>query len=195
MPTPAGSPTRSTGARRSCSSPRSRPCCAGTSPIRPGPADPLAACPPVLRRPAMPPPRGAASWGLTDRRPRGRIDPGPGSPGGRPPGGSAGRPRSGAPAGNGTAPSGRLIPPRFSIERLLASPRLALNKKLLMLPGAEPQNYTEQVNDVMALLNGSYRTPDGVEAHVIPGENAGGQVWILGSSGGGRPREAGERGR
>jgi alkanesulfonate monooxygenase SsuD/methylene tetrahydromethanopterin reductase-like flavin-dependent oxidoreductase (luciferase family) len=118
----------------------------------------------------------------------------PGHSGGQPPGRSAGQPQPAAPAGRRTAPNGLLIPPRFSFERLLASPRLAMHKKLLMLPGAEPQNYTEQVDDVLALLNGSYRTPDGVEAHVIPGENAGVQVWILGSSGGESARAAGERG-
>ena len=77
-------------------------------------------------------------------------------------------PRAAPSAGGTTAPNGLLIPPRFSLERLLASPRLALNKKLLMLPGAEPQNYTEQVDDVLALIAGRYRTPDGIEAHVIP---------------------------
>jgi alkanesulfonate monooxygenase SsuD/methylene tetrahydromethanopterin reductase-like flavin-dependent oxidoreductase (luciferase family) len=133
-------------------------------------------------------------FGLIDALHPGRIDLGLGRSGGRPPGRSAGQPRSAAPAGSRTAPNGLLIPPRFSIERLLASPRLALNKKLLMLPGAEPQNYTEQVDDVLALLSGSYRTPDGIEAHVIPGENAGVQVWILGSSGGESARAAGERG-
>jgi alkanesulfonate monooxygenase SsuD/methylene tetrahydromethanopterin reductase-like flavin-dependent oxidoreductase (luciferase family) len=148
-------------------------------------------------------------FGLIDALHPGRIDLGLGRSGGRPPGQPrsgrppgqprsgrppAGRPPAGQPAGNTTAPNGLLIPPRFSLERLLASPRLALNKKLLMLPGAEPQNYTEQVDDVLALLGGSYRTPDGVEAHVIPGENAGLQVWILGSSGGESAQAAGERG-
>jgi alkanesulfonate monooxygenase SsuD/methylene tetrahydromethanopterin reductase-like flavin-dependent oxidoreductase (luciferase family) len=133
-------------------------------------------------------------FGLIDALHPGRIDLGLGRSGGRTPGRSAGQPHSAAPAGSRTAPNGLLIPPRFSIERLLASPRLALNKKLLMLPGAEPQNYTEQVDDVLALLSGSYRTPDGIEAHVIPGENAGVQVWILGSSGGESARAAGERG-
>jgi alkanesulfonate monooxygenase SsuD/methylene tetrahydromethanopterin reductase-like flavin-dependent oxidoreductase (luciferase family) len=133
-------------------------------------------------------------FGLIDALHPGRIDLGLGRSGGRPPGRSAGQPHSAAPADSRTAPNGLLIPPRFSIERLLASPRLALNKKLLMLPGAEPQNYTEQVDDVLALLSGSYRTPDGIEAHVIPGENAGVQVWILGSSGGESARAAGERG-
>jgi alkanesulfonate monooxygenase SsuD/methylene tetrahydromethanopterin reductase-like flavin-dependent oxidoreductase (luciferase family) len=134
-------------------------------------------------------------FGLIDALHPGRIDLGLGRSGGRPPGQpGSGRPLPGPPAGNTTAPNGLLIPPRFSLERLLTSPRLALNKKLLMLPGAEPQNYTEQVDDVLALLGGSYRTPDGVEAHVIPGENAGLQVWILGSSGGESAQAAGERG-
>jgi alkanesulfonate monooxygenase SsuD/methylene tetrahydromethanopterin reductase-like flavin-dependent oxidoreductase (luciferase family) len=134
-------------------------------------------------------------FGLIDALHPGRIDLGLGRSGGRPPGQPrSGRPLAGQSAGNTTAPNGLLIPPRFSLERLLASPRLALNKKLLMLPGAEPQDYTEQVDDVLALLGGSYRTPDGVEAHVIPGENAGLQVWILGSSGGESAQTAGERG-
>jgi alkanesulfonate monooxygenase SsuD/methylene tetrahydromethanopterin reductase-like flavin-dependent oxidoreductase (luciferase family) len=135
-------------------------------------------------------------FGLIDALHPGRLDLGLGRSGGRPPGSPAGRPRPGAsPAsGNTTAPNGLLIPPRFSLERLLASPRLPMQKKLLMLPGAEPQNYTEQVDDVLALLGGSYRTPDGVEAHVIPGENACLQVWILGSSGGESAQLAGERG-
>jgi alkanesulfonate monooxygenase SsuD/methylene tetrahydromethanopterin reductase-like flavin-dependent oxidoreductase (luciferase family) len=142
-------------------------------------------------------------FGLIDALHPGRLDLGLGRSGGRPPGQSGrpqaapaagGAPASGPPAGGTTAPNGLLIPSRFSLERLLASPRLALNKKLLMLPGAEPQNYTEQVDDVLALLGGSYRTPDGVEAHVIPGENAGLQVWILGSSGGESAQLAGQRG-
>ncbi len=135
-------------------------------------------------------------FGLIDALHPGRLDLGLGRSGGRPPGGPGpGQARTPGPAQAGTrAPNGLLIPPRFSLERLLASPRLALNKKLLMLPGAQPQNYTEQVDDVLALLAGRYRTPDGVAAHVIPGEHAGVQVWILGSSGGESAQVAGERG-
>src|SRR5262249_44071294 len=51
-----------------------------------------------------------------------------------------------------------------------------------------------QVDDVLALLGGGYRTPEGIEAHVIPGENASVQVWILGSSGGESAQIAGQRG-
>jgi alkanesulfonate monooxygenase SsuD/methylene tetrahydromethanopterin reductase-like flavin-dependent oxidoreductase (luciferase family) len=146
-------------------------------------------------------------FGLIDAMHPGRLDLGLGRSGGRPPGqpasqdpagqaglGGPGHPRAESPAGNTTAPNGLLIPLRFSLARLLASPRLPMQKKLLMLPGAEPQNYTEQVDDVLALLDGSYRTPDGVEAHIIPGENAGVEVWILGSSGGESAQLAGERG-
>jgi hypothetical protein len=45
-----------------------------------------------------------------------------------------------------------------------------MQKTLLQLPHAEPQNYTEQVTDVLALIAGTYRSPEGEEAHVVPGE-------------------------
>jgi alkanesulfonate monooxygenase SsuD/methylene tetrahydromethanopterin reductase-like flavin-dependent oxidoreductase (luciferase family) len=98
-----------------------------------------------------------------------------------------------APSGRRTE-NGLLIPPRFPIERVLRSPRAGMQRKLLTLPSAEPQDYTEQVGDVLALLRGSYVTPDGVEAHVVPGEGADLQVWILGSSGGESARVAGSNG-
>jgi alkanesulfonate monooxygenase SsuD/methylene tetrahydromethanopterin reductase-like flavin-dependent oxidoreductase (luciferase family) len=87
-------------------------------------------------------------------------------------------------AGNGRARSGLLIPPPHPRERFLKSPRIALQRSLLQLPNAEPQDYGEQVRDILALLGGSYASPDGIEAHAIPGEGARVQVWILGSSGG-----------
>jgi alkanesulfonate monooxygenase SsuD/methylene tetrahydromethanopterin reductase-like flavin-dependent oxidoreductase (luciferase family) len=90
--------------------------------------------------------------------------------------------------------NGLLIPPRFPIERMLRSPRIGLQRKLLTLPNAEPQDYTEQVGDVLALLRGTYVTEDGIEGHVVPGEGAELQVWILGSSGGESARVAGANG-
>ncbi len=146
-------------------------------------------------------------FGLIDAVHPGRLDLGLGRSGGRPPGHSANGAGHAAQSGqtpaahaqggaarNRTAPNGLLIPPRFSFERLLASPRLALHKRLLQLPGAEPQNYTEQVADVLALLGGTFSSADGIEAHVVPGEGAGVQVWVLGSSGGESAQVAGERG-
>ena len=95
---------------------------------------------------------------------------------------------------DGRTPNGLFIPPRFDIEAAAGSPRFALQRGLLQLPHAEPQNYTEQVGDVLALIAGTYRSPEGEEAHVVPGEGAALQVWILGSSGGESAEVAGGNG-
>jgi alkanesulfonate monooxygenase SsuD/methylene tetrahydromethanopterin reductase-like flavin-dependent oxidoreductase (luciferase family) len=136
-------------------------------------------------------------FGLLDTMHPGRFDLGLGRSGGRPR-----EPKAPALAGggaasavvNGRAPNGLLIPPRFSIAQLLKSPRFAMQKMLLQLPHAEPQNYTEQVNDVLALIAGTYSSPEGAEAHVVPGEGAALQLWILGSSGGESAEVAGANG-
>lgn len=128
-------------------------------------------------------------FGLIDALHPGRLDLGVGRSGGRPPGQPAAEPPA-----PGNASNGLVIPPRFSFERLLGSPRIALQRTLLLLPGAESQEYAEQIDDLLALLAGSYRTPDGVEAHVVPGEGAEVEVWILGSSGGTSAQVAGARG-
>jgi alkanesulfonate monooxygenase SsuD/methylene tetrahydromethanopterin reductase-like flavin-dependent oxidoreductase (luciferase family) len=154
-------------------------------------------------------------FGLIDALHPGRLDLGLGRSGGRPPQRDPAPALAGAPrAGNGRAPNrprgddppstprrgagsagnGLLIPPRFSFEHLLGSPRFQMQKTLLQLPGAQPQDYGEQVDDVLALLRGTYRSADGVEAHVIPGEGADVQVWILGSSGGQSAQVAGTNG-
>jgi luciferase family oxidoreductase group 1 len=144
-------------------------------------------------------------FGLVDALYPGRVDLGLGRSGGRPKG------RRPEPAGDaagaardqgGDRPareavrtaSGLLIPPPYSMERLLKSPRLPMQRKLLMLPNAEPQDYAEQVDDIISLLAGTYKSAEGVEAHVIPGEGAEVQLWILGSSGGESATVAGERG-
>ena len=136
-------------------------------------------------------------FGLLDAVHPGRFDLGLGRSGGRP-----SEPKAPALAGggaaatvvNGRTPNGLLIPPRFSFKHLLGSPRFALQKRLLQLPHAEPQNYTEQVGDVLALIAGTYRSPEGAEAHVVPGEHAALQIWILGSSGGESAEVAGHNG-
>ncbi|MEV0742267.1 MsnO8 family LLM class oxidoreductase [Streptomyces sp. NPDC050549] len=68
-------------------------------------------------------------------------------------------------------------------------------RKLLLLPKAESQEYGEQIDDVLALPAGTYRSPEGVEAHVVPGEGADVELWILGSSGGTGAEVAGRNGR
>jgi len=129
-------------------------------------------------------------FGLVDALHPGRLDLGLGRSGGKPPQEPA---LVGAPATTQTA-NGLRIPPRFSFAHLLGSPRFLLQKTLLQLPGAQSQNYTDQVDDIRALLAGTYRSADGEEAHVVPGEGAQVQLWILGSSGGESAILAGERG-
>ena len=132
-------------------------------------------------------------FGLIDALHPGRLDLGLGRSGGRPR--STEPSLTGPPRNENTnAPNGLLIPPRFSPAHLLGTPRFKLQKTLLQLPGAQPQDYTEQVGDILALLRGTYRSADGVEAHVIPGEDADVQVWILGSSGGESAEVAGANG-
>jgi alkanesulfonate monooxygenase SsuD/methylene tetrahydromethanopterin reductase-like flavin-dependent oxidoreductase (luciferase family) len=132
-------------------------------------------------------------FGLIDAMHPSRLDLGLGRSGGKP------EDREPALAGaaqvvNGRAPNGLLIPPRFSLKHLLDSPRFGLQRTLLRQPGAQPQDYGDQVGDILALLAGTYRSADGTEAHVIPGEGADLQVWILGSSGGQSAQVAGARG-
>ena len=135
-------------------------------------------------------------FGLIDALHPARLDLGLGRSGGRPPN-QAPEPALAvsAPAVLGRqAPNGLRIPPRFSPGQLLKSPRLALQRKLLQLPNAEPQDYGDQIDDILSLLRGTYRSADGIEAHAIPGEGAQVQVWILGSSGGESAQVAGRNG-
>jgi alkanesulfonate monooxygenase SsuD/methylene tetrahydromethanopterin reductase-like flavin-dependent oxidoreductase (luciferase family) len=162
-------------------------------------------------------------FGLIDALHPGRLDLGLGRSGGRPPGGSGTGPGGIGPGGFGGAGSppksrgglggiappeetrilspkaraarnGLLIPPKFDIRRLLGSPRIAMQKGLLQLPGAQSQDYGEQVSDVLALLRGTYRSPDGEHGRAVPGEGAQVQVWILGSSGGESAEAGGSNG-
>ena len=133
-------------------------------------------------------------FGLVDALHPGRLDLGLGRSGGRPPGQPSTPSPTATPVVDGRAPNGLLIPPRFSFEHLLGSPRLALQRKLLLLPDARSQEYAEQIDDILALLAGTYRSPEGIEAHVVPGEGADVEVWILGSSGGESAETAGARG-
>ncbi|WP_371667904.1 LLM class flavin-dependent oxidoreductase [Streptomyces sp. NBC_00289] len=134
-------------------------------------------------------------FGLVDALHPGRLDLGLGRSGGRPPGATAtAAPPTATPVVDGRAPNGLRIPPRFSFEHLLGSPRIALQRRLLLLPGAQSQDYAEQIDDILALLAGTYRSPEGEEAHVVPGEGADVELWILGSSGGESAETAGARG-
>jgi alkanesulfonate monooxygenase SsuD/methylene tetrahydromethanopterin reductase-like flavin-dependent oxidoreductase (luciferase family) len=135
-------------------------------------------------------------FGLLDALHPGRFDLGLGRSGGKPRAAASSVPV--APTSraliDGRTRNGLLIPAKFDMRPLSKSPRFALHKALLQLPGAESQNYTEQVDDILALIADTYRSADGEEAHVVPGGGADLQIWILGSSGGESAAVAGNRG-
>jgi alkanesulfonate monooxygenase SsuD/methylene tetrahydromethanopterin reductase-like flavin-dependent oxidoreductase (luciferase family) len=133
-------------------------------------------------------------FGLIDALHPGRLDLGLGRSGGRPPGGPATPLPTATPVVDGRTPNGLRIPPRFSFEHLLGSPRVALQRTLLQQPNAQSQDYGEQIDDILALLAGTYRSAEGVEAHAVPGEGADVELWILGSSGGQSAEVAGRNG-
>lgn len=132
-------------------------------------------------------------FGLLDAAFPGRIDLGLGRSGGKPPSSDQGAVPP-VPLVDGRTPEGLLVPPKPSIEHLLSSPRFALQRQLLMLPGATSADYDEQVDDILAFLAGTYRSREGVPARVVPGEGAALQLWVLGSSGGESAQVAGKRG-
>jgi hypothetical protein len=91
----------------------------------------------------------------------------------------------------GRTPNGLLIPPRFSFEHLFGSPRIALQRRLLLLPGAKSQDWAERFDDILALPAGTYRSAEGVEAYV-----PGAPTWRCGSwvSSGGQSASVAGRG-
>jgi luciferase family oxidoreductase group 1 len=131
-------------------------------------------------------------FGLIDAMYPGRIDLGIGRSGGSPPA-EAQRETVPVSVAAGFAPNGLRLPPRFSHEGLARSPRFALQRALLQQPGAQTPDYGEQIDQLLALLRGRYGSAAG-EVHVVPGERAGVQLWILGSSGGQSAAVAGRHG-
>ena len=134
-------------------------------------------------------------FGLLDALHPGRVDLGLGRSGGRPPDRDATRVAVDGPAVvDGWTDNGVRIPEPFSFAHLAGAPRVAMQKRLLLLPGAQPQEYADQVGDLLDLVAGRYRSPEGESARVVPGEGADLQVWVLGSSGGESAVLAGRRG-
>ena len=92
------------------------------------------------------------------------------------------------------AANGLLLPKRFDFTRLLGSPRSALTLSLLQQPNAYTPAYDQQIDELLALLGGTYHSVDGLAAHAHPGEGVSVELWILGASGGSRAQVAGEPG-
>ncbi|WP_328600023.1 LLM class flavin-dependent oxidoreductase, partial [Rhodococcus sp. (in: high G+C Gram-positive bacteria)] len=89
---------------------------------------------------------------------------------------------------------GVVIPAPFDPTGLLTSPRLQASFEALAFPGAQAPDFKQQVDDIRSLLNGTYRTRDGIELHASPGENADVELWVFGSSAGPSAELAGRLG-
>ncbi|MET7772909.1 LLM class flavin-dependent oxidoreductase [Nocardia sp. NPDC005366] len=89
---------------------------------------------------------------------------------------------------------GVVVPPPFDPGRVIDRTRFLASMRALQQEGAQAQEFPDQVDEVLALLDGTYTTPDGVALHAVPGEGARVEVWLFGSSGGASAQLAGELG-
>ena len=55
-------------------------------------------------------------------------------------------------------------------------------------------SYREQLDDILALLSGTFKTDNGVPLSANPGEGADVEIWLFGSSPGQSAQAAGARG-
>jgi alkanesulfonate monooxygenase SsuD/methylene tetrahydromethanopterin reductase-like flavin-dependent oxidoreductase (luciferase family) len=127
----------------------------------------------------------------------GRLDLGLGRSLGRP---APGQPLPGIAAGGPAhesdqrAANGLLLPKKFDHSNLLAGNKIKAMLDLLQQPNAYTPGYATQIDDVQALIAGTYVSAEGLAVHAYPGEGADLEIWILGASGGESATVAGERG-
>jgi alkanesulfonate monooxygenase SsuD/methylene tetrahydromethanopterin reductase-like flavin-dependent oxidoreductase (luciferase family) len=90
--------------------------------------------------------------------------------------------------------NGLLLPKKFDYSKSFTPDKVAHLFSLLQQPGAWVPSYTEQIEEVLDLLAGRFRSSYGYEAHAYPGEGADLQLWILGANGGESATVAGRKG-
>jgi alkanesulfonate monooxygenase SsuD/methylene tetrahydromethanopterin reductase-like flavin-dependent oxidoreductase (luciferase family) len=90
--------------------------------------------------------------------------------------------------------NGLLIPAAPSLRHLAAAPRISLTAQMLQQEEAKSAEYGDLVGDILGLLEGSYRSNDGLDPHPVPGAGARVEPWILGSSPGESAAVAGRLG-
>src|SRR5262249_41788956 len=77
--------------------------------------------------------------------------------------------------------------------RSLITDELKAQMAILHQPEAQTPDFAEQVDDILALLHGCYRTGD-YAVHAVPGERTGLTPWVFGSSKGQSAQVAGAHG-
>ena len=131
------------------------------------------------------------SFGILDALHPGRIDLGVGRSGQRRREEISARPHD-RPA---TSPrtwrevDGVVVPTPFDLSAMMRNPRLTARTSVLQQPEANAPDFADQVADILAMLDGSFRVGD-VEVHAVPGEGASLRPWVFGSSKGQSARVA-----
>jgi alkanesulfonate monooxygenase SsuD/methylene tetrahydromethanopterin reductase-like flavin-dependent oxidoreductase (luciferase family) len=132
-------------------------------------------------------------FGLLDAMYPGRVDLGIGRSGGRTffkeklgraEKGTEGKPqdRDKTPPQDRYTENGLLIPAPPSLRHLASAPRITLTAEMLQQDDAKSAEYGDLVEDILGLLEGSYRSKDDLDPHPVPGAGAQVEPWILGSS-------------
>jgi alkanesulfonate monooxygenase SsuD/methylene tetrahydromethanopterin reductase-like flavin-dependent oxidoreductase (luciferase family) len=88
---------------------------------------------------------------------------------------------------------GVVIPPPFNLRGLLDKERVIAIMGILQQREAVAPDFTEQIDDILAMLDGTYQV-DGFDVHAVPGERSGLTPWIFGSTKGESAKVAGARG-
>jgi alkanesulfonate monooxygenase SsuD/methylene tetrahydromethanopterin reductase-like flavin-dependent oxidoreductase (luciferase family) len=90
--------------------------------------------------------------------------------------------------------NGLLIPVAPSLRHLAAAPRITLTAQMVQQEGAKSAEYGDLVRDILGLLEGTYRSSEGLDPYPVPGAGARVEPWILGSSPGESAEVAGRQG-
>ena len=88
---------------------------------------------------------------------------------------------------------GVVIPLPFDLRGLLDKERVQATMGILQQPGAVVPEFGEQLADIIAMLDGTYKV-EGFDVHAVPGERCGLTPWIFGSTKGQSARLAGAYG-
>jgi alkanesulfonate monooxygenase SsuD/methylene tetrahydromethanopterin reductase-like flavin-dependent oxidoreductase (luciferase family) len=132
------------------------------------------------------------SFGTVDALYPGRIDLGVGRSGQRRAAALAGAQQA-APERAVSSEPGGLFPVAPAAAAPRKTPLLAASLAALQQPHAQAPEFVDQLDDLVALLAGSYER-DGVPLTARPGVGADVALWLFGSSAGPTAREAGARG-
>lgn len=134
------------------------------------------------------------SFGMLDAFHPGRIDLGLGRSGQRRADALQGaEPPPTTPAGEWREIDGVIVPPAYDVSALMRRPRLQAQMSALQQPDAVTPDFAEQVDDILAMLNGDYRI-DGIDIAAVPGDGVRLTPWIFGSSKGQSAQVAAARG-